>query len=75
MTHVEQFNLENTCRRELLQSKNLFLLKFMQISLRNLKPPYLHSCITYGQKVIFGTKNDYLGMFDQIPNYAVSLPV
>ena len=31
--------------------------------------------MTYGQKVIFGTKNDYLGKFDQIPRHAVSLPV
>ena len=35
----------------------------MQIRLGNLKPQYLHSCMTYGQKVIFGSKNDYLGKF------------
>ena len=73
MTHVEQFNLEN--RRELLQSKIYFLLKFMQIGLGNLKPQYLHSCMTYGQKVIFGTKNDYLGKFikfrDMMYHYTV----
>ena len=55
--------------------KIYFLLKFMQIRLGHLKPQYLHSSMTYGQKVIFGAKNDYLGKFDQIPRHAVSLTV
>ena len=72
MTHAEQFNLEN--RSELLQSKNLFsaqiyadlIGKFLPVS------PLMHGMST---KNDYGTKNDYLGKFDQILRHAVSLPV
>ena len=69
---AEQFNLEN--RSKLLQSKNLFSAQIYANLIGKFLPD-LHSCMAYGQKVIFGTKNDYLGKFDQILRHAVSLPV
>ena len=68
MTHAEQFNFEN--RSELVQSKNLSSAQIYANLIRKFLPD-LHSCMAYGQKVIFGTKNDYLGKFDQILRHAV----